>query len=80
MRYINALTEMPFQSDNKIDLAHELYKTSWVKTDSKNIVDWCRGASFRLYQVHNIVLDYDDDNLETFIDALIKHNIIKEIH
>lgn len=80
MRYLNALTEQPLKSTNKIDLAHELYNTSWVKSDSKDIYEWCRGASLRLFQVRDIKLIYIDDDLESFIDALIENNIIKEIH
>tara|TARA_R100001443_G_scaffold79138_1_gene86321 strand:+ start:432 stop:674 length:243 start_codon:yes stop_codon:yes gene_type:complete len=80
MRYINTLTETSYKSQNKVDLAHEMYSTSWVRSDCKNVYDWCKGASFRLFQVHNIILEYDDGDLESFVDALIQHNIIKEIH
>jgi|TARA_A100000172_G_scaffold44424_2_gene27356 hypothetical protein len=80
MRYLNGLTEQPFKSTNKIDLAYELYNTSWVKSDSLDIYEWCRGASLRLYQIKDIRLVYVDDDLESFIDALIENNIIMEIH
>jgi hypothetical protein len=80
MRYLNGLTEQPFLSTNKIDLAYELYNTSWVKSDSLDIYDWCKGASARLYQVRDIKLIYDDNDLVSFIDALIENNIIMEIH
>ena len=80
MRYINTLTEKPFVSVNKTDLAYELYQSSWLKNEYTDIYHWCKGASFRLYQVHNIVLDYDEKDLESFIDALIQYNIIREVH
>lgn len=80
MRYFNGLTDLPFESTNKLDLAYELYNTSWVKTDASNIYEWCKDASMRLYQVRDIKLSYDEKDLESFIDALIEHNIIMEVH
>ena len=80
MRYFNGLTELPYESTNKLDLAYELYETSWVKSDAKDIHEWCRDASRRFYQVKDIKLVYVDKDLESFIDALIENNIIMEVH
>jgi disulfide oxidoreductase YuzD len=62
----------------KVDLVHELYKTSFAKVHSKDIDEWVNQCAKRIWEQYDYRLlyaDYDD-----FVDELIRYGFIKEIN
>lgn len=70
--------ERIYKSNNKYDLCHELYVTSFAKVHSPNVHEWCIKACSRIGEQYDIDIQYK--NPVQFIDELIAHNIIQEIH
>tara|TARA_R110000822_G_scaffold227789_1_gene360392 strand:+ start:1983 stop:2225 length:243 start_codon:yes stop_codon:yes gene_type:complete len=79
MKFVDSRNEFVFKANTKVELANELYKTSWLKHDADDVNDWCYKASQRLNMVEDITLQYTYDDLDGFISELIKFNIIEEI-
>jgi hypothetical protein len=67
-----------YASNNKVNLAWEMYKTSFAKGDSENIHEWGIEVCNRINEVHETEIKYH--NPVQLVNDLIKYNIIKELH
>ena len=66
-----------YRAETKSALAHELYRSSFARVHATDVYDWCTKCSDRIYEQYNYRMEFTD--LESFIDELIKHNLILEI-
>ena len=74
-----------FTSTNKVDLVLELYLCSWVKPSQEketpsyhDLYQYCMQCTDRLEAITGVRLEWFT-TIE-FIDELIEHNLIMEIH
>ena len=77
MRYVDN-TKQIYNATNKTDLAEELYKSSWSRVHATSKEDWYASCANRIHEQFGVRVRYYDPI--AFIDDLIEHNLIMEIH
>lgn len=77
MRYVDN-TGCVYHAVNVTDLADELYKSSWSRVHATSKDDWFASCANRIHEQYGYSISYSDPS--AFVDDLIKHNLIMEIH
>ena len=67
-----------YKATSHEELAMELYKTSFARTYAADLDEFMSQCADRIYEQYVYRLEYTD--VDSFIDELIKHNLIVEIN